>query len=257
MKKYAAVTFIFNGYDLLREPLHVEDDFDYYCLTDDKNLKSDVWKCIYVPELDSGTLTPRQKVNIAKYNFNKYLPQEYEWWICMDASIKIISGMTTVIDYLEQNSYDLGLSIQERGYSFKDEYHEFRKCGRIDDECVENFRKYTASKGIDWEIKTGVLAGTMKIYKNTPLVLDMLNEICSMYEEACDYKDLDDQCYLTIGFSKFDDKLNTCFFYRQLYHNSGIFERYLHNSDFRLITEYTEEGNNHVLFGKERTLKTF
>ena len=257
MKKYAAVTFIFNGYDLLREPLNVEEEFDYYCLTDDKSLKSDTWKCIYIPELDSSELTDRQKVNMAKYNFNKYLPKEYEYWICIDASVKILGNMSKVIEYFEDNNFDAGFSIQMELKSYKDECYEFKEYGRIDDECIETFRKYTVDNNIDWEEKTGILEGTMKIYKNTKLVVDLLEEICSIYEEVCNYKDLDDQRYLTIGFSKYDDKLNTCFFYRQLYHNSDVFERYEHNTDRIYLREYTEEENNHILFGKQRILKTF
>jgi hypothetical protein len=48
MEKYAVITFMFNNYDLLREPLVVDDNFDYYCLTDDKQLTSNIWKCIYI-----------------------------------------------------------------------------------------------------------------------------------------------------------------------------------------------------------------
>jgi hypothetical protein len=72
--KNAVITFVFNNYDWLREPITIDDGFDYYCLTDDKNLESKVWKCIYIPSLDSDSLTDRQKVNIAKADFLKYIP---------------------------------------------------------------------------------------------------------------------------------------------------------------------------------------
>ena len=61
MKKYAVVTFLFNHYDLLREPIMVDEKVDYYCLTDDKNLKSNVWQIIYLEKMDTDKLTGVQK----------------------------------------------------------------------------------------------------------------------------------------------------------------------------------------------------
>ena len=44
MNKYCVVTCIFNDYDLVREPLVIDNDCDYYLFTDNKNLTSDNWK---------------------------------------------------------------------------------------------------------------------------------------------------------------------------------------------------------------------
>lgn len=255
--KNAVITFVFNNYDWLREPITIDDGFDYYCLTDDKNLESKVWKCIYIPSLDSDSLTDRQKVNIAKADFLKYIPDGYEWWICMDASVKIVGNLSDLISYFEENSYDIGISIEETTKTFKEAYYLFEKYGRIDHDCVETFKKYVDSENIDWEEYTGMIEGTMKVYKNTKYVLDMLNEMHYIYKKACDFKDLNDQCYLTIAFSKYDDKLNTCFFYNQLYHTSKYFERYKHNSDYRLFSSANERSNNNFFLGKYRKLKTF
>lgn len=258
MKRYAVITFMFDDYDLLREPLVVDNDFDYFCLTNDKNLTSSTWNCIYVEELDSELLTNWQKVYMAKYGFSKYIPDNgYEYWICMDASIKIIGSMMGVIRHFEENGFDIGLSIQPENKSYKDEYYEYKRCGRTTDENIERFREFTLANNIDWEIHTNVIEGTMKVYKNTENVINMLDEMCSIYETACEYKDIDDQCYLTIAFSKYDNVLNTCFFYRQLYHNSNVFEMYEHKTDRKYLREYTEEENTHYLLGKHRALKTF
>jgi hypothetical protein len=59
---------MFNDYDILRDPLVVDENFDYYCLTDDKKLSSNVWKCIYIEKLDDVNLTGVQKTYIAKYS---------------------------------------------------------------------------------------------------------------------------------------------------------------------------------------------
>ena len=257
MKKYAVVTFMFNGYDILREPLVVDEDFDYYCLTDDKSLVSDVWNCIYIQELDSEELTDRQKVNIAKADFYKYIPSGHEWWICMDASVKIIDRLSEIIKYFEDNGYDIGVSIEATTQSYEEAYRRFKEGGRIDDECVETFRQFVVSEGIDWEQYTGMIEGTLKIYKNTQAVLDFFNEMHNIYKKACDFKDLNDQCYLTIAFSRYEDKLNPCFFYNQLYFNSKYFERHKHKVEYKMFSMVTEKTNNKYFLGKMRELKSF
>ena len=68
MEKYAVVTFLFNRYDLLREPLIIDENADYYCLTDDKELKSKNWKCIYISEFDTDKLLPLYETLSSKYN---------------------------------------------------------------------------------------------------------------------------------------------------------------------------------------------
>jgi hypothetical protein len=138
--KNAVITFVFNNYDWLRDPITIDDGFDYYCLTDDKNLESKVWKCIYIPTLDSDSLTNRQKVNIAKADFLKYIPDGYEWWICMDASLRIVGSLEGLINYFEENSYDIGISIEETTKTFKEAYYHYNDVVYIDKEQSEKKR---------------------------------------------------------------------------------------------------------------------
>ena len=69
MNKYCVVTCIFNDYDLVREPLVIDNNCDYYLFTDNKNLTSDNWKIIYLQNFDTNLLTGVQKTYMWKYKF--------------------------------------------------------------------------------------------------------------------------------------------------------------------------------------------
>ena len=97
MKKYSVITFLFNHYDLLREPLVIDENADYYCITDDKNLKSEHWTIIYVKEFDTDKLTGVQKTYMTKYSFYKYIPTDYEYYFTIDAALEIQNKLLPVV----------------------------------------------------------------------------------------------------------------------------------------------------------------
>lgn len=257
MRKYAIVTFLFNDYDFLREPSVVDENFDYFCLTDDEALKSEVWNCIYINELDTSDLSGRQKVNIAKNSFYKYLPKSYDWWICIDASVKVIGELSELINYFIGNNYNIGLSIHANTMRYLDEYRIWEITRGLDAKYTKIFKEYAAENDINLKEHSGLIECTVKVYKNDELVISFIDEIYETLKERCNFEDLNDQCYITVIFSKYDDKLNTCFFYRQLYYESKYFEKYDHKNDVKQYNFFNEKTNNKNLLGKIRELKTF
>lgn len=88
MIKYSIVTMVFNNYDLLREPKVVDENAEYVCITDNKELKSDVWKIRYMPALDTDKLSGIQKTYIIKYaKFLNFISNESKYVIRVDASV--------------------------------------------------------------------------------------------------------------------------------------------------------------------------
>ena len=162
--KYAVVTFLFNHYDLLREPLDVDENADYYCLTDDNSLISNNWKCIYIKELDNNDLTGVQKTYMCKYSFYKYIPIDYAYYITIDASIEVASKLSPIIEYA--NNFDIGLSIHPIRTKWSDEYSEWEKARGLNHIYYETFYKYSNSLGLNPEAENGLIECTIKIYKN-------------------------------------------------------------------------------------------
>ena len=46
MKKYSILTFNFGNYEVFREPEAVDENCEYVYVTDNPNLKSNIWKII-------------------------------------------------------------------------------------------------------------------------------------------------------------------------------------------------------------------
>lgn len=254
MKEYAVVTFIFNGYDLLRDPLVIDDDVDYYCLTDNPNLKSDIWNCVYIKKVDTFYLTSRQKTNVVKNSFYKFIPNHYKYYICIDASLKIIGKISEVLNYYKYNEYDLGLAIHPDRMRYMDEYVVWRDTRSGDPKYIEIFKDYCKKNGVDYYEETGLIECTVKIYKNCDKVLNYIDEIYDTLKEYGNFGDFNDQCYITNIFRKHENEFNTCFFYRQFFSNSKYLNSYIHGTNRRWINKFTIKTTNNKLFGKYREL---
>lgn len=255
MKKYSVITFMFNDYDILRDPLVVDENFDYYCLTDDKKLSSNVWKCIYIEKLDDVNLTGVQKTYIAKYSFYEYLPKQYEYWINIDASILITCELFSLIKHFEE--YDIGLSIHPSSMKYVDEYYVWEKTRGLSCDYSFKFIDFANKNKINLNTDSGLIECTVKIYKNNKCVIDFISDVYNVLKAYNNFEDANDQCYFTVIYGKHEHKLKTLFFYRQLYSNSKYFNSFFHKTWNRWINGFTKETNNNFLLNNIRYLNDF
>ena len=101
--RLAVYTVLTGNYDKLRTPMVVEAGCDYYCITDNRELKSSFWKMIYVENaegLDSVRLQRKMKILP-----HLYFPQ-YTHSLYIDASILI---RESVWNWIDRNSTGLPL----------------------------------------------------------------------------------------------------------------------------------------------------
>lgn len=255
MKKYAIITFLFGGYDLLREPLVVDDNFDYYCLTDDKELSSSTWNCVYIDEFDGCDLSGYEKTCRSKYSFYKYIPSGYEYWVNIDASMLIVGELTSFISRF--SGYDIGLSIHPDRMKYLDEYAIWTNLRDLDIGYVDKFKEFAIDNGIDLDASSGLIECGLKVYRNCGIVKEFIDNVYMVLSRYCNFKDLNDQCYFTVTFSKYEDRMNVLFFYRQLYCDSRYFNIFRHKTNERWHNSFTKETNNKLLFNKVRELNEF
>ena len=253
MKKYAVITFMLNNYDLLREPLVIDNNFDYYCLTDDKSLNSNAWKCIYIHDFDNDKLSGVQKTYMAKYSFMKYISDSYEYIITIDASIKIMNELTSLVKFVKDNNYDIGLSMHPSSKSWAMEYDAWVKTRNLDEFYKQKFQDFSSKNGFDINSENGLIECTVKIYKNIGVVNEFINEVYHTLSKEVNFNDKNDQCYFTLIFNSYKDKLNTLFFSRQLYSNSKYFNSFFHKTEQRWV----DESATSILFGKNITITIF
>ena len=254
MKKYAVITFMFSNYDLLREPLIVDENVDYYCLTDDKNLKSEHWNIIYLNKFDTNNLTGVQKTYMMKYSFYQYIPTHYEYFICIDASIEIKDKISEILDYYNINDIDIGIAVHPFRNRYIDEYNEWMKSRNLDKKYLDIFEKYCSDNNISSAEFSGLIECTVKIFKNTKQTIEFIKDVYNILLTYCNFADANDQCYFTNEFRKYDDKLNSIFFYRQLLTGSKYFNKYHHNTHNFNHGSNEKDRTNKIIFGKERKI---
>lgn len=92
MCKIVVYTAIFNNYDWLKEPYVVSEDLDYICYTDNKDLKSDLWK---IKVVDTEGLSPAMINRKIKLLYPYTELSTYDYSLYVDGSI-MIKGDTRI-----------------------------------------------------------------------------------------------------------------------------------------------------------------
>ena len=128
-------TCITGGYDNLIKPSFITPGVDYVCFTDNKDLKSNIWKIRPIPDELLGYSKVKQQ-RAVKILPHRYL-SEYDVSIWIDANVDTKSDLKKYLDTLDFTKYSV--FIPE---------HPARKCiYKEKDECVK-IRKITGD-GID------------------------------------------------------------------------------------------------------------
>ena len=97
---YVVYTSITGDYDTLNEPEFVDDEMDYICFTNNKNLRSRVWKMIYIENngMDNMHLAKRVKIFPEEYLFG------YKTSIWVDGKFKIKDDLRQYVTKYERDA---------------------------------------------------------------------------------------------------------------------------------------------------------
>jgi hypothetical protein len=125
--KIAVYTALFGNYDELKEPLEKYESCDFFCFTDNKNLKSNIWKIIYVKPFTKSNLMNRY------YKlFPNFFLKDYEYSIYIDSNIQIIKNPSILISkYLKNDNSFLALPKHPYRDCFYDEIPLLIRAGRV------------------------------------------------------------------------------------------------------------------------------
>lgn len=239
--KYCVITCIFNNYDILRDPDVIDDNCDYYCVTDDPSLKSNIWQTIYAEELDTDDLTGLQKTYKFKYACYKYVPniEQYDFFIQMDASIKIMLSLKPIIEYMNRYKYDISIAPHPFLKTIKEEYDATIAWRGMDKKYRDIFRKFAEANNFN-NVK-GICECTFKIYKNCKEALNFIDDVYNTLFYVHDALDRTDQGYFTYIVYKHLDKLRFNFHQPSLYRDSKYMQVGIHGSE-----ERAKDGAQHV-----------
>ena len=135
-KKKVIYTCITGNYDNLLEPKYISPGFDYICFTDNKNLKSNIWKILPIPDNLLYLSKVKQQRNI-KINAHKYL-SNYDLSIWVDSSVKLSDNMNKLLCTLDFINYNIFITKHPQRNCV---YKEGEACIKLKKDIAENINK--------------------------------------------------------------------------------------------------------------------
>lgn len=218
--KNAVITYIFGeNRELLREPLVVDEDTEYICVTDQTKLKSNVWKLIYDPMPEIRSL--RDKMANVKYNPFKYT--EAKNILVQDGSFEIKTSLEILFKEIE--NHDIGLKLHPVRDNLEQELPKWL-ARRLPQETIKNF--YIMSSVDKIKLSDVKLYETSVIlFKNT----ELCRQICKTQLKYMKLLGTDgqlivtNQCPFSYIIHKYFKNMSIYEIQRNKYYN-----RYIHNT---------------------------
>lgn len=130
-ERIAVYTVITGGYDELRAPDYVDEQCDYYCITDNQNLMSDFWQMIYITDdMHLGSCKLQRYVKVHPWI---YFP-EYQYTLYLDGKMTITKSLLEYITLFSNDSPLLAFKHPDRDCS----YEEGQECIRLKKDIPES-----------------------------------------------------------------------------------------------------------------------
>jgi len=107
-------TVITGGYDKLREPLIVNDNWDYVCFTDNTDFKSKVWQI----RRFNANLNPKKLSRLPKIKWFEFL--DYDIAVYIDGSYQIKLGLNAMLNEFYKEGYHCAFKHWMRSCSYKE-----------------------------------------------------------------------------------------------------------------------------------------
>lgn len=230
--KYTVLTFLFGSeYTILHNPKVVDLDATYICVTDNMNLKSDIWNIIYVNIED-----PRPCADI---NARKSFITRWHWYdfcstdICIvcDAAVCINRNLQELV--LKAYNYDCMIPVHPIRHNLYDEYLAWITTRGLDKKYMDNFIEHTKD---NYDIYTsGLFATGTMIFKKTETVIQFSKDVLQLMDDISDMEDRVDQIYMSYLLNtKYFNSLDIMFLtFGYLY--MSFFSLHEHKSDNRYV----------------------
>lgn len=216
----AVITYIFGkNKELLREPLVIDKNIEYICVTDQKELTSKNWKIIYdeIPEAKCV----RDKMVYVKYRPFNYTNADY---VCViDGTLEINSSLLSLFEQCK--NCDLLIKKHPERNNLSDELNAWIKLRHMNKNDVKKFE--IMAKHNSYNLKTKIL------YESCVIVWSNKNEIKDLCSTVIAYMNflgtnilfLSNQCILTFLLNTQYKSLNYDFI-----NQKKFFKRYKHNT---------------------------
>lgn len=131
-------TCITGDYDVLNEIENIEEEIDYYCFTNNKNIKSNTWKVIYIKDDSLTNIELARKIKILGH---PVINETYDTQLWMDGSI---SFNKKIMDFIKTYLGDKDTFVAFRHGKRNTIKEESKACIQLKKEKRENIDRLMA-----------------------------------------------------------------------------------------------------------------
>lgn len=235
--KYTVLTFLFGkNYDKLINPTVIDPEATYVCVTDDFELKSDIWNIVYVNIYDDRPCCSQgaKKSFIIRWNWYDFCDTD----ICIvcDGAVGINDNLQRLVN--KAYNYDCMFLVHPLRHNLYDEYVAWIEGRNLDKKYMDNFIEYTKNS---YDIFTkGLFAPTTMILKKNDIMIQFSKDVLQLMEDISKMSDRVDQIYMSYLINtKYFNSLDIMFVsFKYLY--TTFFSLYEHNSDIRYVEFCTD-----------------
>jgi hypothetical protein len=215
----AVITYIFgHNTEILRAPLYTDDNTEYICVTDNKDLSSEHWNVIY--DTMPHATCPRDKMVYVKYNPFGYTNAENI--VLLDGSLQIHSSLGSLFNMLSNHR------ILVKRHPCRDnlltELDEWHRTRNLPAETITKFKAMASIDGIDLR-RPHLIESCLLAYKRTVETTSLCNTVLTymnflgVHPKLC----LTNQCVLTYLIYKLNIPvgwINQHLYCTRYYHNT-------------------------------------
>ena len=236
--KKCIYTFIVGDYDNLKQPRIITPDWDYICVTDNPNLKSDVWKIIQIDDVDKKLEPAKRRAMSLMIGHRKYLPKHYDVVVTIGGQCVInIDLNELLVKYGYNDSYDACICEHPNRSCVYDEANTIVQVQRDTPERISKHVQMFIDEG--YPAKNGLYtSGMMIINNNSENIHKYYDQWLSDYQSFPSVRD-----QMTMNYSEWKlhketgIKLNL-----KMLHFQNMFER-----DRDIYTENHRQSHAHAM----------
>ena len=188
MNKTIIYTVITGNYDTIKQPLVVEEGVEYVLFTNNPEIKdAGVWRVVHIPsELWQGRTESENNILLSrkvKILAHKYLPDDAEWSIYIDADMLIKGPLTRLLNDLHEDTL---FAACRHSYckSVNEEINDLKTKGMVDVTQIENqWQRY-----VEWGFKDdlGISENGLLIRRHKDARVTQLMELWwKEYQNGC------------------------------------------------------------------------
>ena len=246
-KRYTVLTYIFNHYEKVHEVVEKDQEADYVLITDDPQLKSETWRVVYDPMLD--TYSPFGKCYDVRFHPFRYAKTPIV--VRIDGSVEVRRSLKPIVDEFERGKYDRCVMIHPHRNLMRDEYDVWIKTRRYPAEQAQRCMKAMERMGYNLS-QRGLIQGCFEVVRNTAVNHD-LNDMTFGLLALMGNGRIErlDQTVTSFVLQRFFPKMKLMCVSESIITDGQLMQWYIHNSD-RPIPLKSDEVQPY-LFGKPQT----